>query len=140
MDGTTRENLLQAMRNEAFAYARYMLFARRARVGGNPQVADLFERAAEGEFMEPFAELAELLELGGTEDQNLRDAIEGSTYVGRRSYRIFARQAELAGETRVAERLNDLVARARRRLSAFRVALARASAEAGDRQQLTGPA
>jgi rubrerythrin len=140
MDGMTRENLLKAMRNEAFAYARYMLFARRALLDGNAQVADLFERAAEHEFLEPFAELTELLELGGTEAQNLRDAIEGSTYVGRRGYRAFARQAELAGETRVAERLNELVARARRRLSAFRIALAHASAEPGDRQQLTEPA
>ena len=61
----SRRNLVEAMRGEAFAFAKYKLFARQARMHGDNELADLFDKTAEQEYMEHFAEQADLLELGG---------------------------------------------------------------------------
>src|SRR5690242_5570254 len=42
----TIDNLMTAAHGEAFAYAKYMLYAQRARDTGRPDLADVFERAA----------------------------------------------------------------------------------------------
>ena len=60
MNKTTRDNLSTAMRSEAFTYAKYMLFAERARKTGNPDLAQLLEKTARQELLEHFAEEAEL--------------------------------------------------------------------------------
>ena len=58
----TRENLLRAMRREAYAFAIYLLYATQARQHGRPQLAELFEKVAKEEYFGHFAEQA--LELG----------------------------------------------------------------------------
>ena len=80
MDKTTIANLLTAMHGEAFTYAKYMLYAERARRQGHTELAELFENIAKEERLEHFAEEAELAGLVGTDVDNLRNAIEGESY------------------------------------------------------------
>jgi rubrerythrin len=119
----TREDLLTAMRTEAFAYASYMLFAARARTDGRPDVAELFETVAQAELQGHFARLAEEAGLVGGDAQNLRSAIEESSYAIEIMYPSFAEHAAAAGDAGAAEafsqaRADDLV-----HLEAFREAL-----------------
>ena len=56
----SRVNLLEAMRGEAFAFAKYKLFAKHARANGDNELADLFDKTADQEYMEHFTEQADL--------------------------------------------------------------------------------
>lgn len=102
MDSETRTDLMTAMRGEAFAYAKYLLFADQARRQGLPEVADLFERTAQVEYLEHFAEEAELYGLVGNVADNLRDAIVGETVEVETMYRVFAEHADAVGDDAVA--------------------------------------
>src|ERR1019366_10440835 len=98
LDPTTRENLVTAMHGEAFAYVKYMLFAEQARKNGNKKLADLFEKTADVERFEHFAEEAHLLGLVRGDIENLADAIKGESYEIETMYVEFARKAKLAGD------------------------------------------
>jgi rubrerythrin len=87
------------MHGEAFAYAKYLLYAEHARKGGNQELADLFEKTANTERFEHFAEEAELAGLVGSDAENLRDAIKGESYEIDIMYLEFAGQAKAAGDT-----------------------------------------
>jgi rubrerythrin len=52
MHAKTKANLLTAMHGEAFAYGKYMLFAKEARGHGHGELADLYEKTANVEFLE----------------------------------------------------------------------------------------
>ncbi len=108
MNNQTHDNLLTAMHGEAFAYAKYMLYAQHARASGHQQLADLFEQTARTELMEHFAEEAQLAGLVGSDAENLRDAIGGESYEIATMYREFAEQAAAAGEQAVAVRFNEV--------------------------------
>ena len=123
MDKETRENLLDAMHGEAFAYVKYMLFADHARKNGHEGLADLFERTAKVERFEHFKELAELVGLVGTVTENLRDAMEGELYEVEALYPKFAKQASLVGEQAVAERFIEIPEDERGHFEAYQVAL-----------------
>jgi rubrerythrin len=127
MDPRTRENLLAAMHGEAFAYLKYMLFAEQARKGGNFELAKLFEETANIERFEHFAEEAELLGLVGTDEANLRDAIEGESYEVDTMYREFAEQAATAGDQAAAERFAEVREDEMGHRDAYKGALARIS-------------
>ena len=58
MDAQTRENIFTALHGEAFAHARYMLYAEAARNGGDERLAGMFEGIAGVELREHFQELA----------------------------------------------------------------------------------
>ena len=60
LNAKTAENLSMAMHGEAFAYAKYTLFAQHARQSGNKELADLFESSAKTERFEHFAEEAKI--------------------------------------------------------------------------------
>lgn len=64
---TTSDDLSSAMHGEAFAYAKYMLYAEHARKNCNQELAKLFEDAAQTERFEHFAEEARLAGLVGTD-------------------------------------------------------------------------
>jgi rubrerythrin len=104
----TRENLMTAMRGEAFAYAKYMAYAQAARENGNPAIADLFEQTAKVEHLEHFREMAELVQLAGTDAQNLEDAIRGETQESRAMYPKFADAAAAVGDVTAAERFREI--------------------------------
>ena len=70
----TQENLSTAMRGEAFAYAKYQLYAKHAEQNGNTELAKLFRTAANIERFQHFAEEAQLAGLVGSDADNLKDA------------------------------------------------------------------
>jgi len=96
------------MHGEAFAYAKYMLFAERARQRGNPELAQLLEKTAKEELLEHFAEEAGLAELVRADSDNLEDAIQGESYEIETMYRDFAEQAFSAGDKAVGDRFDEI--------------------------------
>ncbi|HWD44019.1 MAG TPA: ferritin family protein [Actinomycetota bacterium] len=104
----TRENLLRAMRREAYAFAMYLLYATQARRHGRPQLARLFEQVANEEYFGHFVEQA--LEAGviGMEAENLHLAIEEEAFEAEVMYRDFQAQAEAVGDDAAAERFRRL--------------------------------
>ena len=119
----TREDVLNAMRGEAFAYASYMLFAEVARRNGRSEIADLFEATARTELLEHFAQQAGLVGLVGTDADNLRQAIEGESHEIDIVYPSYAEHARAAGDVVVADRLEEIRRDELDHLEAFREAL-----------------
>ncbi len=108
MDGKTQENLIGSMHGEAFAHAKYLLYADQARRNGHEALAELFEKTADVELHEHFREEAELAGIVGSDEENLRDAIEGERYEVETMYLEFAQQARDAGEAAAAERFLEV--------------------------------
>lgn len=104
----TQGNLSTAMHGEAFAYAKYLLYAHHARQHGNTELANLFRRAANTERFQHFAEEAELAGLVGSDAENLREAINGESYEVDTMYREFAEQAAAAGDKSAADRFEEV--------------------------------
>jgi len=77
---TTTENLATEMRGEAFAYARYMLYAERARKFGNTELAEVLEKTAKMELLEYFADEADLINLERSDAEKRMDPIPGEPY------------------------------------------------------------
>jgi rubrerythrin len=126
----TLDNLHTAMQGEAFAYAKYKLFAEHARKNGHPEIAKLFDDAAQVELHEHFAEEAELAGLVGTDEENLRNAIEGETYESTTMYKQFAEEAASVEDHPAAERFEEIRQDETRHRAMFEKAL----------QELTQPA
>ena len=108
MTKTTRDNLFMAMHGEAFAYAKYMLYAEHARQNGNTELAQLFEKTAKEELFEHFREESELLGLVGSDSENLEDAIHGESYEVDTMYREFAEQAFSGGDKAAGDRFQEI--------------------------------
>jgi rubrerythrin len=108
MDAQTYENVLAAMRGEAVAHARYLLFASAARKRGDVRLASMFEGIAAVELQEHFTELSELAELVGADADNIRTAIVDENREVEETYPRFAEQARAAGELAVAERFEEM--------------------------------
>jgi rubrerythrin len=108
LSSQTREHLMIAMRGEAFAYAKYMAYAQRARENGHPDIADLFEQTAKVEHLEHFREMADLSKLAGGDAQNLEDAIRGETQESQTMYPKFADEAAAVGDVAAAERFREI--------------------------------
>ena len=108
MNKKTMDNLSTAMHGEAFAYAKYMLYAEHARQGGNTELAQLFEKTAKQERLEHFAEEAGLAGLVATDAENLKDAIQGESYEVETMYRDFAQQAAAVGDRAAADRFAEI--------------------------------
>ncbi|HEU4416154.1 MAG TPA: ferritin family protein [Candidatus Angelobacter sp.] len=104
----SRKNLVNAMHGEAFAFAKYKLFARQARKSGRNELADLFDKTADQEYLEHFAEQADLMELAGTDEQDLTDAIASESFEVDTFYKRFAEEAREDGDENVAERFEEI--------------------------------
>jgi len=104
----TQDNLSTAMHGEAFAYAKYMLYARHAEQNGDNELAKLFTTAANIERFQHFAEEAQLAGLVGSDAANLKDAIKGESYEVETMYRQFAEQAAAAGDKAAADRFEEI--------------------------------
>jgi rubrerythrin len=98
MDEQTRAHLLQAMHEEAFARAKFLLFAANAEAAGHSEAAQLLDRSAAAQ-QDHFDRMAELYELSRTVVDDLGDAI--ATEV-RTDYQGYATQAHRVGEIEVA--------------------------------------
>jgi rubrerythrin len=103
MDTQTRANLMTALHDEAFDYARCMLMATEAREEGDLQAAELLEGIAGIGLREHFAELARLAHLVGGDADNLVSVIQDESMHRAGTYRRFAEQARATGELEVAE-------------------------------------
>lgn len=135
MQPRTREHLLTSLRGEAFAYAKYRLFARAAHTHGHADVAALFERTAETELWEHFAEEAELAGLSGSDIANLHDALTGEAHEVDIMYRQFAEDAQADGDHEAAARFAEVRDDERKHRDAFAAALARLETAEGTRVQ-----
>jgi rubrerythrin len=109
METQVRENVLAAMHGEAFAYARYMLFAAAARETGELKLAATLEGIASVELHEHFAELAGLIGMVGSDHDNITAAIQDESGEVEETYRTYAEQARAAGEEKVAARFEEIV-------------------------------
>jgi len=119
----TKEDVLTALRTEAFTYARSMLFAAAARKNGRTEVADLFESTARTELEEHFAMLANLAGIVGDDDDNLRAAIEAESYEVEVMYPTFAEHATRATDVAAAECFSEIRRHEIDHLEALREAL-----------------
>lgn len=132
MNKTTMDDLSTAMHGEAFAYAKYMLYAHHARQSGNTELANLFETSAKTERFEHFAEEARLAGLVGSDADNLKDAIKGESYEVDTMYRKFAEQATAAGDKAAADRFDEIRHDEMKHRDAFKAALARVEKISGN--------
>lgn len=121
----TRENLSTAMHGEAFAHAKYLLYAKEAQRNGNTELANLFTTAANAERLQHFAEEAQLAGLVGSDADNLKDAIKGESYEVDTMYREFAEQAAAAGDKAAADRFEEVRHDEMAHRDAFKGALAK---------------
>jgi rubrerythrin len=116
MHPVTQRNLEQAMRDEGFAFARYMLYGRRARGNERRELADMFELLADVEVFDYFMHEAELAGVGSASDiENLREAVADEATAAQETYRLFERQARDVGEVEAAERFGRIRADKERR-------------------------
>jgi rubrerythrin len=112
----TEENLKEAFAGESQANRRYLYFAQKADVEGQPDIAALFRSVAEGETGHAFGHFDFLAETGdpatgekvGTTADNLRSAIAGETYEYTEMYPGFSKTAREEGFEEVAEWLETL--------------------------------
>jgi rubrerythrin len=104
----TKANLSTAMHGEAFAFAKYTMFAEQARRNGNTELADLFEKTAKMEHLEHLREHARLAGVVGSDEENLKDAIKGEDYETKTMYPQFAREAKAAGDFEAANRFEEV--------------------------------
>src|SRR5690242_17554444 len=104
----SRKNLLEAMQGEAFAFAKYKLFAGQARKNGDNELAGLFDKTADQEYLEHFTELADLQQLAGTDEQDLTNAIAGESFEVDTFYKRFADEAREDGDEHVAGRFEEI--------------------------------
>lgn len=124
MNKTTMDNLSTAMHGEAFAYAKYTLYAQQARQNGNTELATLFETSAKTERFEHLAEEAKVAGLVGTDADNLKDAIKGESYEVDTMYREFAQQAAAAGDKTAADLFEEIRRDEIKHRDAFKASLA----------------
>lgn len=106
--GQTLTNLLDAMHGEAFANAKYNLYADHAAKTGHPAIAKLFRGTAQVELREHFAGEAVLAGLVGSNRTNLKNAITGETYETTTMYPDFAYQAAKAGDRHAARLFTEI--------------------------------
>ena len=107
----THDNLKEAFAGESQANRRYLYFAQKADVEGQPDIAALFRSVAEGETGHAFGHFDHLAEVGdpvtgvavGATSDNLKSAIEGETYEYTEMYPGFAKTARDEGFDPIAE-------------------------------------
>jgi rubrerythrin len=104
----SRRNLMDAMRGEAFAFAKYKLFAKQARNNGDNELADMFDKTADQEYLEHFMEQADLVQLVGSDEQDVTNAIAGESFEVDTLYKQFAEEAREDGDEQVAHRFEEI--------------------------------
>jgi rubrerythrin len=112
----THRHLEQAMQEEALAFARYMMYGRRARDRGHDELADLFESFADVEVFDFFAREAQLDGFAAGDDtDNIRDAIAAEARAADDTYRVYEQQVRDAGEDETARQFSRIRAEKHRR-------------------------
>lgn len=93
---TTRDHLHEAFGGESQANMKYRAFAKKAAKEGFPNIAKLFDTAAEAERIHAEGHLGALEGIGSTLE-NLREAIAGETHEYQEMYPPMLEQAEREG-------------------------------------------
>jgi rubrerythrin len=127
----THENLKEAFASESQANRRYIYFARKADIEGEPDIAALFRSVAEGESGHAFGHFDFLAEVGdpitsepvGATAENLQSAIASETYEYTEMYPGFARTARDEGFEDIAEWLETLARAEKSHASRFTAGL-----------------
>jgi rubrerythrin len=119
-----REALKTAMLDEAFASAKYKLFAEHARRAGNADLAHLMEVAANMEYGH-FLRWAELYRLVGSDVQNVRAAVDDEINDDVKLYERLAAEAQARGEKGLAEHFDQVRAQEEKQQDAFKQAVER---------------
>lgn len=125
LDEQSRDNLRAALYGEAFAHARYTLFAAAARERGDERLASLFDGLAATELHEHFAELATLAGLVGTDADNVAAAIQDENAEVEEVYPRYANEARAAGQHALADRFAEIAEDERAHEDALETALER---------------
>ena len=110
-DTKTWENLKAGFAGESQANRRYLYFARKADIEGQPDIAGVFRDTAEGETGHAFGHFDYLAEVGdpatgvpvGDTVANLKSAVEGETYEYTQMYPGFAKTAREESFDEIAE-------------------------------------
>ncbi len=123
-----REALKAAMLDEAFAAAKFKLFAEQARRTGKQELAHLMEVASNMEYGH-FLRWAELYRLVGTDDQNMRAAVNDEINDDVKLYDRLASEAKARGENGLAEHFDQVKAQEQKQEEAFKQAVEKALAE-----------
>jgi rubrerythrin len=127
----THENLKDAFASESQANRRYIYFARKADIEGEPDIAALFRSVAEGESGHAFGHFDFLAEVGdpitsepvGATAENLQSAIASETYEYTEMYPGFARTARDEGFEDIAQWLETLARAEKSHASRFTAGL-----------------
>ena len=120
----TKKDLLDAMHGEAFAYAKYMAYAKQAREHGNTTLATLYEHTANIELNAHFATHAQEYGLVRSDAANLQDSIAGENYETTTMYPNFAKDTQAAGNTHAAAVFRSIGADEKNHRDRFKNALA----------------
>jgi len=132
LSGTkTFENLKEAFAGESQANRRYLYFARKADIEGQPDIAGVFRDTAEGETGHAFGHFDFLGVVGdpvtgvpvGDTEMNLKSAIEGETYEYTEMYPGFAKTAREEGFSEIAQWLETLARAEKSHAGRFQKAL-----------------
>jgi rubrerythrin len=123
LSAQTRANLEAAMHGEAYANLKYLRYGDQAEAAGKLALAKLFRDSANIEANEHFDREAQALHLGGLNSANLQDAMAGEHYENVTMYVNFAKQAEAAGDIKVAAMFRQIAADEGTHYAAFKAAL-----------------
>jgi rubrerythrin len=119
----TKKNLETAMHGEAFANLKYQAYAEHARKSGHPELAKLFDDNANVEAAEHFSREADALGLAKTDEANLLDGMAGEHYENTKMYVDFAKEADAAGDKKVAAMFRQIAADEGDHYNAYKQAL-----------------
>ncbi|MFM8557126.1 MAG: rubrerythrin family protein [Betaproteobacteria bacterium] len=127
----THQNLKDAFAGESQANRRYLYFANKADVEGNPEVAALFRSTAEGETGHAHGHLDYLAEVGdpatdlpiGSSANNLKAAVAGETHEYTDMYPGMAKTARDEGFDEIADWFETLAKAERSHANKFAKAL-----------------
>jgi len=127
----THQNLKDAFAGESQANRRYLYFANKADVEGQPEVAALFRSTAEGETGHAHGHLDYLAEVGdpatdlpiGSSSNNLKAAVAGETHEYTDMYPGMAKTARDEGFDEIADWFETLAKAERSHANKFAKAL-----------------
>lgn len=104
----SRRNLVEAMKEEAFALAKCRVLARQSRKRGDEGLANLLEKTAEQHYLKHFQKQAQLLGLFGSGQRKVSEEIVEESVLIDIICKLFAREASEDGDIEVARALNAM--------------------------------
>jgi rubrerythrin len=127
----THQHLKDAFAGESQANRRYLYFANKADIEGQPEIANLFRSTAEGETGHAHGHMDYLCEVGdpatdlpmGDSIDNLKSAVEGETHEYTDMYPGMAKDARDEGFEEIADWFETLAKAERSHANKFQKAL-----------------